>query len=72
MGNKRLQNGGKEREEKHVAEKGSELYRGNSERGRWTSIEGQGDRGEEKTMGREIDRKIKSLKTEQRHEEKNV
>lgn len=54
MGNKRLQNGGKE---KHVADKGSELYRGDSERGRQTSLEGQADRGEEKTMGREIGQK---------------
>ena len=57
MGSKRLQNGGKERKEKHVAEKESELYRGDSERGRRTSIEGQADRGEEKTMGREIGQK---------------
>lgn len=38
MGNKRLQNGGKEGEEMHMAEKGNE---GHDERGRQTNNEGQ-------------------------------
>ena len=41
MGNKRLQDGGKEGKEKHVAEKGNELCGGDSERGRKTNTEGQ-------------------------------
>lgn len=41
VGNKRLQNGGKEGEEMHTAEKGNELCEEHGERGRQTNGEGQ-------------------------------